>query len=144
MNTQLEALTNKTLSAIRDRLAIEMNQKNRIATGGAIGSLQVEGNKLVGNSYIMQLVYGRAPGRFPPVQNIRDWVRIKLRVDEKRVNSVAYLIGRKIATEGTAAYRNHSERVDIDAIINDELEKLYLELPQMLVAYAKTFGVGRK
>ncbi len=35
------------------------------------------------------------------VQSIEDWVRAKLRVPEKEVRSVAYLVSRKIRREGT-------------------------------------------
>lgn len=143
MNTYLNQMAEETLSSIRDRLAIEMNQKDKIATGKAVGSLRVEGNKLYGTGYIEQLVFGRRPGKFPPVQNIRDWVRIKLRVDEKEVNSVAYLVGRKIAQSGTGAYMNESERVDLTKIVKEEISNMIRKLPAGLANYTKQFGIAQ-
>ena len=49
---------------------------------------------------------GRAPGRFPPVDKILDWIRVKPIVPDERngrlptENQLAFLIGRKIAEEG--------------------------------------------
>lgn len=49
---------------------------------------------------------GRAPGKFPPVDKILDWIRVKPIVPDERSgrlpteNQLAFLIGRKIAEEG--------------------------------------------
>lgn len=49
---------------------------------------------------------GRSPGRFPPVDKILDWIRVKPIVPDERSgrlpteNQLAFLIGRKIAEEG--------------------------------------------
>jgi hypothetical protein len=43
---------------------------------------------------------GRSPGRFPPLAVIEAWAGRKLAVDPRRLRSVAFLIARKIATEG--------------------------------------------
>lgn len=44
---------------------------------------------------------GRKPGRFPPVDIIRAWVGRKFAIADLKIrNSVAYLVGRKIAMRG--------------------------------------------
>lgn len=49
---------------------------------------------------------GRSPGKFPPVDKILDWIRVKPIVPDERSgrlpteNQLAFLIGRKIAEEG--------------------------------------------
>lgn len=49
---------------------------------------------------------GRSPGRFPPVDKILDWIRVKPIVPDENngrlptENQLAFLIGRKIAEEG--------------------------------------------
>ncbi len=67
---------------------------------------------LYGASYALALEYGRRPGKFPPLLAIRQWIADKglvPRPDAKgravSVNSLAYLIGRKIAKEGTTLYQ---------------------------------------
>lgn len=49
------------------------------------------------------LHFGTRP-HWPPPEPIREWVRKKLAVEASEVNSVAFLISRKIATDGTKAY----------------------------------------
>lgn len=48
---------------------------------------------------------GRHPGRFPPVEDMRQWVQRKLAVPPSMVDSVAFRVGRKVATEGLPAHR---------------------------------------
>ena len=53
-----------------------------------------------GANYVEFIELGRRPGKFPPVDAIRLWVKRKLKVTGKDINRVAYLVGRKIATKG--------------------------------------------
>lgn len=70
--------------------------------------------------YAEYVEYGRRAGRFPPLADIRAWARKKLRVEDKRLNSAAFLIGRKIARKGTrpqpffapAVQKNQKEIMD--------------------------------
>ena len=123
LDKELQKSTEKSLSWLRDAIAIEMDQKGLIDTGGAVNSLEVQGNKLLGNEYIYQLDSGRPPGKFPPVDNMRDYVRRKLRIDEKRVNSVAFLVGRKIANYGTEIYQDKSKGIELDKLIEKMTER---------------------
>ena len=58
--------------------------------------------------YWYYVEHGRRPGKFPPVNKIKEWIRVKPvtpYADSKgrmpTVDQLAFLIGRKIATEGT-------------------------------------------
>ena len=53
--------------------------------------------------YALIVEIGRQPGKMPPHEPIVAWVRAKLGVDDDQADSVAFLIRRKIAREGTAA-----------------------------------------
>lgn len=44
---------------------------------------------------------GRGSGKFPPTPKIEDWVKRKITTDLPRVKELTFLIGRKIAEEGT-------------------------------------------
>lgn len=46
------------------------------------------------------LEYGGEGRQFPPVDELRKWVDRSLPVDDTEVDSVAYLVGRKIEEEG--------------------------------------------
>jgi hypothetical protein len=57
--------------------------------------------------------YGRGAGKFPPVDAMRTWVKRVLRVKGVReINSVAYLVGRKIAQNGTKAQLYNKKTVE--------------------------------
>ena len=45
---------------------------------------------------------GRGPGGMPPIQSIKDWLRVK-GTDDSDIPSAAYLIARSIAQKGTKA-----------------------------------------
>lgn len=64
--------------------------------------------RLSGIGYTEQLVYGRKPGKFPPIKAIEQWILdkgIKLENNIK-ASSLAFLIARKIAKEGTKYFRD--------------------------------------
>ena len=58
-----------------------------------------------GNGYAYFVEYGRRSGKFPPLDVIAEWVHKKLRVkDEKEARSIGFLVGRKIAREGSTPH----------------------------------------
>lgn len=134
-------LTAKHLNRLKDRIKETFLIKNLNDTGGAVNSLEVieSENALVGNDYIYFLDQGRRPGSFPPVDNIREWVRNKLNVSDKEVNGVAYVVGRKIANEGTEIYKDKSKGLQLDDLIEDMLKNLYADIPNEVEIEAKKF-----
>lgn len=50
--------------------------------------------------YAKALEFGLGEGNFPPVDELRKWVRRKLPVEDDEVDSVAYLVGRSIEESG--------------------------------------------
>lgn len=110
-----------------------MEQKGLVASGMTSESLEVRGNQLLGDESIFYLDKGRGPGKFPPVDNIRQWVRQKLGLED---DGVAYLVGRKIATEGTEIYKDNSLGLELDRLIDEMLEELNKELPEAAAAEA--------
>ncbi|MGI4871503.1 MAG: hypothetical protein ACRYFX_10030 [Janthinobacterium lividum] len=63
-------------------------------------------------TYVLTLIYGRRPGKFPPLLAIEQWIEDKGIVphpDAKgravSTKSLAYLIGRKLANKGTEIFK---------------------------------------
>lgn len=76
-------------------------------------------------AYALALEYGRKPGKFPNLTAIREWIQAKGIVphpDAKgravSVNSLAYLIGRKIATQGSTIYQAGTPSLVFGALLN--------------------------
>lgn len=134
-----ETLTHKHLNNLKVEIQSVMAAKNLDNTGEASQSLEVSGNKLTGNDYIFYLDTGRAPGKFPPVQNIRDWVRLKLGISGRDLNSVSFLIGRKLANEGSGIYRNKAKGIQLDLLVDKMLDDLLKELPNEAAVEAQTW-----
>lgn len=99
------------------------------ASGNLINSIRnvdiaFENGEITGEislaSYWKYVEYGRRPGKFPPLQNILDWVKIKP-VIPRPVNGLkapsekqlAFLIGRKIAKDGIKAGNQLQEALEI-------------------------------
>lgn len=103
-------------------------------TGGAVNSLKVVKRNentydSVGNDYIEVLDKGRGPGKYAPVNNIRDWVSSKLGIKEnKELKQVAFLVNRKIKNEGTAIFKDNKKGLEIDKLIEDFTPKLANDL----------------
>lgn len=122
------------------RLSNRIKDKIPVNTGGAASSLEVKDNKLLGNDYIYYLDQGRAGGKYPPVQSIRDWVRQKMGItDEQENKQVAFLIGRKIANEGTEIFNDKTKGIQLELLVEQMLNELIKELPNKVAAEALTF-----
>lgn len=72
------------------------------------GFMQTYQVSLLLEQYWKYLEYGRGPGKFPPIDKIREWVRVKpvIPYPDSRgrlpsIKQLAFLIARKIAREGT-------------------------------------------
>lgn len=79
------------------------------ATGEWVANVgtRVEKNKGVisGRKYSEQLVWGRKPGRRPPISPLVRWAEAKLGLSGQHAVSAAFAISNKIAKEGTEIYK---------------------------------------
>lgn len=82
---------------------------------------------------------GRGPGKFPPIEKIKEWIRIKP-VLPRQINSklptenqLAYLISRKIALEGTKG--NHLFEKTINEF--DLIGKIYDAVANIIISKVK-------
>ena len=135
-----ENITKKHLNELKKEIENDMSSKGLNNTKSAVNSLEVKGNTLWGNSYIYFLDKGRRPGKFPPVNAMRDWVRSKLGITNDNENkSVAFLVGRKISNFGTNIFRDKSKGIQLDNKVNNMLNNLYEELQGEAKAEALTW-----
>jgi hypothetical protein len=126
----MEDLIKKLLNDIKSDLTQDQVAKGLTASGASASSLEVtkDGELLGAESFYYQ-IYGRAPGRFPPIQNILDWIEAK-RIDTGDISkkSLAFLIARKIAREGTRIYRGEAPGLDFEKITDDNMKLFDREL----------------
>lgn len=99
--------------SIKKDLANKHRELGMKASGQWEGSLEVESGvdfgRVIGEPYTEQLVNGRKPGKFPPIQAIEKWIVDKGIIANIEgnitVSSLAFLIARKIAKEGTEYFK---------------------------------------
>ena len=115
--------------SIKNDLIQKYNELGMRASGDWANELEsrISGNEekqtaqIIGMRYTEQLVFGRKPGKFPPIKMIEKWIIDKGISLEKNitVSSLAFLIARKIAKEGTK-YFQHGGTDLIESVITPE------------------------
>ena len=117
---------------------IELGMK---ASGNWVNSLEVEATdtraRLYAANYTQFLVNGRPPGKFPPIDMIKKWIYDKGIQSELPVNTLAFLIARKISRLGTRYFQQGGTDL-IDAVITpkrtqDILDRVGAEMTLQLI-----------
>lgn len=58
-----------------------------------------------GTRYTEQLVYGRRPGTYAPIEPLKQWAMIKLGLNEQQARGAAFAISKKLHDEGSEYYK---------------------------------------
>ena len=132
-------MTDQGLKELGDRFVKDLKDqfvlKRLNDTGEAMNSLSAEATngKLIisGLARVLFLEYGRKAGTMPPVAVIRAWVQRKLNVPEDELDSVAFLIARKIQREGTNILTDRTKGLQIELV----LQNLYDELSEIVINF---------
>jgi len=86
---------------------------------------QIEGT-LYGPDWFQYMIYGRGPGKQPPPDRIRAWVERNesLFGSDISVDSLTFLIGRKIGREGTDIFQGKKKGVDLLGAMEKNMPEL--------------------
>jgi hypothetical protein len=92
-----------------------------------------------GAKYTEQLSIGRRPGKMPPRQVILDWIREKNIQSELKPQTLAYLIQRKIGTEGIIVPNKYNRGGLItDVLTNERINDLIKNVGNVILAKQKS------
>ena len=136
------AILETEFAKIREELIAKHHELGMPASGQWEESLEVEVHRLnatiLGEHYTEQLVNGREPGKFPPIAAIRQWIIDKPIhfVGKISISSLAFLIARKIAREGTQYFQQGGTDL-IEAVITPE--RIQGIIDQVTEFYIDTF-----
>jgi len=86
---------------------------------------------LYGSGYWYQLKHGRKPGKFPPIDMILEWIRVKQitpRDNKTTERQLAFLFARKIAQKGTNIFQKRSPAIDVDDKVKALQEKFLKDI----------------
>lgn len=75
--------------------------------------------RIIGMHYTIQLQLGRKPGKFPPIRSIAQWIEDKGIASDIPIRSLAFLIARKIAEEGTRYFQQGGTDL-VDGVVTPE------------------------
>jgi hypothetical protein len=105
-----------------------------------VSSFRHEEDEISGKAYaadyLKYLVYGRAPGKYPPPDTMIAWVRdnpdILARLQQVfkylTEQGLAYIVGRKLAKEGSDIYSGKKEGVDFLGVMEKNMPDLLQQL----------------
>lgn len=115
----------KEFESLKQDLIAKHIELGMPASGRWERELSIEVNRLkaviYGEHYTEQLVNGRKPGKFSPVNAIRQWILDKNIpfLGKISLSSLSFLIARKIAKEGTQYFKEGGTDL-IDSVITPE------------------------
>lgn len=123
----MEPILLQEFEAIKRDLITRHDELGMRASGQWARSLQVTATEtraiLSGLAYTQQLATGREPGKFPPIAAIEKWIvdkGIAAQVEPNlSISSLAFLIARKIAREGTEYFKQGGTDL-IDSVITPQ------------------------
>lgn len=109
-----EKIFEKEMRALLRDLEINYDKLGMRASGNWAEALELRvkssgfSGTILGEDYTNQLIDGRPPGKFPPIAVIEQWILdkgIRPIDDTIKISSLAFLIARKIANEGTRYFK---------------------------------------
>lgn len=117
-------ILHREFELLQQELADKHRQLGMKASGQWLESLENKSKRLSGQlwgeEYTEQLVNGRKPGKFPPVKMIEKWIYDKgITPEGIKISSLAFLIARKIAEEGTRYFKEGGTDL-VDAVITPQ------------------------
>lgn len=125
------------LQAVIDGLKNDATRKSQKIP---VKSFRIEANadegSLYGADYFKYLITGRGPGKFPPPDAMLSWVRANPQVLDRAKETyqylteggLAYMIGRKIAREGTDIHKGKKPGIDFQGVVDREKAQLFRTL----------------
>lgn len=132
------------LEGVRKAYQQDQIDKGIRASGKSSASMrkEVKPNEgtLYGVKYFFQQRFGRRPGKFPPVDDILNWIRekgIRPRDNKTTERQLAFLFARKIAQKGTDIFTKKRPALNVDEQIKELMAVFMKSVGQELKAKIK-------
>lgn len=124
------------LENIKSDIIQDQVDKRIIASGGSAASLTVDAKETSGELSGSESFYyqwkGRGPGKPPPTNVILEWIESKrIQPDGISIESLAFLIARKIGNEGSDIYLRERPGLALDQIFESNLELFEKEIEEV-------------
>jgi hypothetical protein len=134
-----EQLTRTKNDIIANHIAAGQLDSGRTSGLFEVANVSMSGGQLLGWQWYQVWETGRRPGKWPPRRAIIDWLQTKKGIgyesygasyssEYKRLESIAFLIQRKIGNEGSSLFRQGGRK----DIFTPPFERLAENLPEEL------------
>ena len=90
---------------IKDILVPHFLAKGMNATGNWVEKVEAVVDVIRGPKYTEQLVWGRSPGKFAPIEPLKQWAMAKFGLDEREALGMAYGVSNNLKKFGSSWYR---------------------------------------
>lgn len=144
--TKIQQLANGIVEQYRKVLADEGINASSTLSNTADVVVELNGDMVVISlqleEYWKYVEYGRRPGKMPPIDNIKEWIKVKPIIPDARTGKIpsaeqlAFLIARKIGREGIPARHpiNKTVYTDVTEQIIDAIKaEIVTQLKQQLL-----------
>lgn len=136
MASNTDALTQFFLRTIDGWVQDAASKNQKIPVSSFRFEADEVSGRLYGADYFKYLVTGRGPGKFPPPDKMTEWVeanpdvlaRAKQVFKYLTAQQLGYLIGRKIAREGTDIFQGKKPGIDMLGVMDKNMVLLLEEL----------------
>lgn len=122
------------LELLKKEIIDRYNASGKRTSGEFEQGLEITSNDSSGSLFGYVYLAGRKAGKQPPIQAIQDWLEqkgIKAIEEKMKISSLAFLIARKIAREGTSP-ENHLFIYD-EVITPERIDKIFEKISQLNV-----------
>lgn len=153
--TNLQRVLEEIGNAVRNEYQDRLIRDDKIATGDLLNSVEYKVEyddrsiwvELHLEDYWKYVEEGREPGKFPPMENILEWIKVKPVIPDGRTGTLptekqlAFLIGRKIAEEGIEPGEQLKRTLkDINREFEDKIdEAIAMDIDESLEVLFSTF-----
>jgi uncharacterized protein YheU (UPF0270 family) len=130
-----QLLENCKSDLIQDQVAKRLTKSGKsAATLEVTGVTDTSGQLLSGDAILAQ-IFGRAPGKQPPTNAIIEWIEsARIKPDGISIESLAFLIARKIGREGTDIWKGLQPALGFHVIVEQNTSLFVKEFQDL---YAK-------
>lgn len=112
------------LNRVADGIKQDAQDKNqKIPVSSIRVEVGTDSGELYAADYMKYLIYGRPPGKQPPPEKIQGWVASQPEASSwtpSEINSMAFLVGRKIARVGTEIWEGKRPGIDLLGVMDRE------------------------
>lgn len=125
MAQDVKSRIDELLEKVAEAYLKDQQEKNIRSSGKSAASVKMESTEAYGwvrgIHYFRQQRVGRRPGKFPPVDAILQWIQAKGITPSGNIapKSLAFLIARKIARQGTDIFMGRRPALNVDEKIKE-------------------------